>query len=87
MNTSNENKGLNINVKPEDLDDVICDKCKNPTFRQVVMLKKIPASISPNGKVSFLPMPIFECSNCGNINDELVPKIKGEETQGSGLVK
>ena len=36
-NLGNALKGLT----PSDLPDVVCDKCKNPTFRQVVLLKKV----------------------------------------------
>ena len=57
-----------------------CEKCGNPTFIQAVLLKRIPASISPNGKKTFLPMPIFECSSCGHVNDELIPTVKGSDS-------
>ena len=57
-----------------DLPDVVCDKCGNATFRQVVLLKKVSTAVSPSGNTSFLPMPVFECSNCGHVNDELLPK-------------
>tara|TARA_R110002074_G_scaffold68547_4_gene160509 strand:+ start:2300 stop:2545 length:246 start_codon:yes stop_codon:yes gene_type:complete len=69
-NLGNALKGMS----PSDLPDVICDKCQNSTFRQVVLLKKVSAAISPSGNTSFLPMPVFECSNCGHVNDELLPK-------------
>ena len=61
-------------LTPADLPDVVCDKCGNATFRQVVLLKKVSAAVSPSGNTSFLPMPVFECSNCGHVNDELLPK-------------
>ena len=77
-NFANALKGMT----PSDLPDVVCNKCKNPTFRQVVLLKKVSAAISPNGNTSFLPMPVFECSQCGHVNDELLPK-----QQGSSLPK
>jgi len=62
---------------PSDLPDVICNECGNPTFIQVVLLKKVSAALAPSGNTSFLPLPVFECSNCGNVNDELLPKEKG----------
>ena len=61
-------------MQPSDLPDVVCNECKNPTFKQVVMLKKVSAALSPSGKQSFLPMPLFECAKCGHVNDELVPR-------------
>ena len=63
-------EGLQLN----DLDGVTCEKCENPTFNQVFLLRKISAVLSPNGKGGFLPLPVFQCSNCGFINDELMPK-------------
>ncbi len=36
----NKKPGLNLNINPNDLDDVVCDKCGNPTFIQAVMLKR-----------------------------------------------
>tara|TARA_B100000902_G_C26638179_1_gene587781 strand:+ start:219 stop:464 length:246 start_codon:yes stop_codon:yes gene_type:complete len=72
-NLGNALKGMS----PSDLPDVVCDKCGNPTFRQVVLLKKVSAALSPSGNNSFLPMPVFECSHCGHVNDELLPKQGG----------
>tara|TARA_R100001015_G_C4634968_1_gene202895 strand:- start:9829 stop:10074 length:246 start_codon:yes stop_codon:yes gene_type:complete len=72
-NLGNALKGMS----PSDLPDVVCDKCGNPTFRQVVLLKKVSAALSPSGNTSFLPMPVFECSNCGHVNDDLLPKTGG----------
>ena len=72
-NIANALKGMT----PSDLPDVVCAECGNPTFRQVVLLKKVSAAISPNGNTSFLPMPVFECSSCGHVNDELLPKQQG----------
>ena len=54
----NKNQGLNLNINPNELDDVVCDSCGNSTFIQAVLLKRIPASLSPNGKKTFLPTPL-----------------------------
>jgi|TARA_Y100000592_G_C5353458_1_gene259986 uncharacterized Zn finger protein len=82
-----EKDGLNMNINVQELEDVCCEKCKNPTFRQVVLLKRVPAVMSPNGKKNFLPMPVFECSNCGHVNDELLPKIKPDDDKGMKIVQ
>ena len=82
---NNDNVNMNINVS--ELPDVVCEKCGNPTFRQAVLLKKVSAVMSPNGKVNFLPMPVFECSNCGHVNDELLPKIKPDDDKGMKIVQ
>ena len=67
-------KGIEKGLKLNDLDGVCCEKCGNPTFNQVFLLRKISAVLSPNGKGGFLPLPVFQCSNCGYINEELMPK-------------
>ena len=67
---SNNLQGLTL----KDLDDVVCKECENPTFIQVHLLRKISAVLSPNGKGGFLPVPIFQCANCGHINEELMPR-------------
>ena len=49
-----ENK-LNMNINISELEDVVCEKCENPTFINVVLLKRLPATLSPTGKkVSYL---------------------------------
>ena len=67
-------KNMNMNVKLDQMEDIVCDKCKNPTFRQVVMFKKISAVYSPTGKASLIPLQVFECSECNHVNDEFIPK-------------
>jgi hypothetical protein len=63
-------------LKLKDLDTVECEKCKNPTFIQVHLLRKISPVLSPNGKSGFLPLPVFQCAGCGYINEELMPRTE-----------
>ena len=74
QNLARNLEGLKIN----DLDGVVCDACENPTFIQVHLLRKISAVLSPNGKGGFLPLPVFQCAACGNINKELMPRTQDE---------
>jgi len=64
----------NINIKPEDLKDIVCENCGGRFFRQVNAFKRISALISPTGKEQILPVPSFRCDDCGHINDEFMPK-------------
>tara|TARA_Y100000592_G_scaffold101075_1_gene185193 strand:+ start:5211 stop:5465 length:255 start_codon:yes stop_codon:yes gene_type:complete len=75
-----------ININLNDMDDVVCEECGNPTFIQVVLLKRVSAVMSPSGKKSFLPMPVFECSSCGHVNDELIPQ-QADKKDSKGTIK
>ena len=83
-NINRKEEGLKMNVSLDQCEDVCCEKCGNPTFRQVVIVKKISAVYSPTGKASLIPLQVFECSECGHVNDEFIPKA-GDKA-GSGAV-
>jgi DNA-directed RNA polymerase subunit RPC12/RpoP len=69
-----ENAGLNVNINPGDLEDVVCEKCGSQTFSQVFLFKKLSAVLSPNGKDTFVPMQTYKCTECGHINKEFLSK-------------
>ena len=56
MDLQREQKGLNIN--PEDLEDVHCDKCGCQTFEPVMLFKKLSAVLSPTGQTSLIPLQL-----------------------------
>jgi DNA-directed RNA polymerase subunit RPC12/RpoP len=64
--------GLNaqINLKPQDMDDIVCEQCGGKYFRQVNAFKKMSALVSPTGKEQIVPVPTFRCDDCGYINKE-----------------
>tara|TARA_Y100001938_G_C7955622_1_gene361555 strand:+ start:319 stop:564 length:246 start_codon:yes stop_codon:yes gene_type:complete len=64
--------GLKIDVN--DLVDIVCSNCGGKVFRQVQMFKRLSALVSPTGKEQIVPVPTFRCDDCGNINDEFLPK-------------
>jgi len=76
-------KGLNMNVNLDQCEDVVCASCGNVTFRQVVMFKKLSAVYSPSGKASLIPLQVFECSECGHVNDEFIPKAGDKAGSGA----
>jgi len=49
-----------------------CEKCENPTFKQTLMLHKFSALISPTGQETILPASVFACEACGHVNAEFV---------------
>lgn len=48
-----------MNVDLSKAEDVICEKCGNYTFEQVMLMKRISALVSPTGKEAIVPIPTF----------------------------
>jgi hypothetical protein len=63
-----------IQIKASDLKDITCDECDGKIFREVTMFKRLSALVSPTGKEQIVPIPVFRCDTCDNINDEFLPK-------------
>lgn len=79
-----------MNIDPTALDDVTCDECENYTFLQVILMKRMPALISPTGKDAFLPQSTFACAVCNHVNVHFIQGMGGwfkdsENTEGSRL--
>ena len=64
------NQNPQVNINPDDLVDVVCEKWGNQTFSMAFLFKKISAVLSPNGKESMIPLQIYKCDECGHINKE-----------------
>tara|TARA_R110002096_G_scaffold337554_3_gene530887 strand:+ start:2461 stop:2709 length:249 start_codon:yes stop_codon:yes gene_type:complete len=75
----NMNNQQQINIDPNDLEDVSCEKCEGQVFVPAFLFKKISAVLSPNGKASMIPLNIFKCDACGHINQEFIPNKDGEK--------
>ena len=47
-----------------------CEACENQTFKQSLLLRKLSALVSPNGQETLVPVQVFACEKCGNVNAE-----------------
>lgn len=70
---NNESEQTTLNVDLSASEDIVCTSCGNYTFVQVVLMKKLSALVSPTGKDAMVPIPVFSCNACGNINTEFLP--------------
>ena len=52
----------------------VCEKCENETFTQVYKMRKLSALLSPTGQPTMIPMQVFACAKCNNINSAFLPK-------------
>lgn len=53
--------------------DIVCESCGNLTFQEVLLMKKVSALVSPNGKEGIVPIPTFSCVACGYVNKMFRP--------------
>ena len=51
-----------------------CESCENETFVQVYQMRKLSALLSPTGQETMIPIQVFACAKCGNINKGFLPK-------------
>ena len=68
------NQNPQVNINPDDLTDVVCEKCGNQTFTMAFLFKKISAVLSPNGQKALFPLEVYRCTDCGHINKEFLPQ-------------
>ena len=71
MNNPNEQQ-MNIDFSQTTAE--VCEKCENDTFQQVYQMRKLSALLSPTGQESMIPIQVFACTKCGNINKGFLPK-------------
>jgi hypothetical protein len=77
-----------VNIDLSQADDIVCERCGNYTFEQVALMKKVSALISPSGKEGVMPIPVFACAACGNINKGFLPVLpKGMEEEAPSRPK
>ncbi len=67
---------LNVNINPDLVEDVKCEKCECQSFISCYIIKKVPALVSPTGKEMMMPVESFSCLACGHINKEFMPDLK-----------
>jgi len=73
-NSKEQQQPQSINLKADDLDDIVCENCDGQIFREASMFKRLSALLSPTGKEQIVPIPIFRCDDCGHINEAFLPK-------------
>jgi hypothetical protein len=49
-------------------EDVFCKMCGSNVYESLYVLKKLSAEASPSGSDVVVPVPIFKCTSCGEIN-------------------
>ena len=50
-----------------------CDECGGEAFREVLLLRKASRFVTGTPQDAIIPIPVFACAECGNINQDLLP--------------
>lgn len=59
---------------------VTCDECNGIYFSQPIIIRKASGFLTGTGTPSYIPIPVFACTECSHVNVEFLPKeIKSVE--------
>ena len=60
----------------------ICNKCGSSYFSQVFLLRRISKFQIGTKEDKLYPIPVFQCTNCGHVNNEFLPAELRKEFSG-----
>lgn len=72
-----EDQKLNIDIR-KNSSPIKCEECESETFVDIVLLRKISKLIVGSSQDQIVPIPSFQCSKCGHINKEFMPKFEDQ---------
>ena len=82
-----ENEKTNPQMDIKQTTPVECDNCKNQSFIEAMLLRRVSAILSPSGKAEILPIAVFSCVACGHINEEfLLPDLRTNPIVKSNII-
>jgi len=64
----------NLDLRPKiDLKQqptITCSKCDSRFFKEIVLIKKVPALLTGNSEDTLVPFPTYRCDDCGHVDEE-----------------
>ena len=66
-----------VQVDLKQAETIKCNDCNNYLFITSFILKRLSASLSPNGQEALIPVQVYSCGNCGEVAEGML--------EGSGL--
>lgn len=64
----------NVNVDISQTTAVLCEECNGTYFEQSIILRKASGLLTGTGQPTYIPIPVFRCTECGHVNEEFRPK-------------
>jgi uncharacterized Zn finger protein len=63
-----------VNIDLNQTTGITCDECNGVYFEQQIIIRKASGFLTGTGKPSYIPIPVFACTQCGHVNVEFLPK-------------
>ena len=65
---------VKLNISLEKTLPIVCEKCGSQSFQESVLIRKASKFLTGTAQDAIIPIPTFCCTNCGNVNEEFLPK-------------
>ena len=62
-----------LNISLDKTTPIVCDECTNTIFQEGTLLRKASKILIGSHQDALVPIPVFVCSKCGNVNEEFLP--------------
>ena len=63
-----------LNISLDKTTSIVCDECNEGIFSEGLILRRASKFITGTKQDAIIPIPIFVCTNCRNVNQEFLPK-------------
>lgn len=72
MKKTEQGQQMNLNIDINQSTPIVCDNpdCGNDTFMPVVKFRRVSKLLTGSTKDAIIPVQVFICLECGNINKE-----------------
>ena len=63
-----------VNVDISQTSGVTCEECGGVYFENGLVIRKASGLLTGASKPTYIPIPVFNCRECGHVNAEFLPK-------------
>lgn len=72
---------MNLNIGLDKTSPVACNKCNGQVFQEGVLLRKASRLLTGTAQDALIPIQVFACMHCGNVNEEFLPIQMRQQAQ------
>ena len=72
---------MSLNIGLDKTSPVSCDKCNGQVFQEGVLLRKASRLLTGTAQDALIPIQVFACMHCGNVNEEFLPLQMRQQAQ------